>query len=167
MIRLFKSEDLEETLRLYTAMYSYHRELFGGTPLKPDDLRDEFKKVTRSRKNTIFVFEQDNRIVGFARLFNDEGCFFLKELYVVPETRNKGIGTKLLKACEEFARKHESPNIYLNVVPANELAINFYLKNGYDLINTIELTKTNKKENIERIEFVGKKFHVRISTKST
>lgn len=46
-------------------------------------------------------------------------------------SKNKGIGSKLLKAIENSNLK----NITLEVRKSNKIAINFYMKNGYKIVS--------------------------------
>ncbi len=162
MICEYTSEYFNETLELYTALYSYHKVLFGGQPLSPNDLIEDFKKVVENPNNKIFLYRNDSKVLGFARLFDADGCYFLKELYVQRVYRNKGIGKKLLQFCEDFAQKHGEEQIYLSVIPINEIAVNFYRKNGYNVINSIELTKPTINETFQEVEFNGKKYKIRV-----
>ena len=72
----------------------------------------------------------DDKFAGFAASEFDrqQDAICLMTLAVRPEYRKRGIGTALLKHCEEaFAIK----KYYLNVDCTNESAIRLYLRMGY------------------------------------
>ena len=58
----------------------------------------------------------------------------LDELYVVPELRNRGIGTDLLHAGEQLARAHGCQLFEINVDGADTDTRRFYERHGYSCI---------------------------------
>ena len=112
MIRRFKDEDLFEVNKLL--------QIFN---VKYDD--------TNGFTN-ILVYEEDNRVVGALvySLIYDR----IEIEYIVVDDKYKrlGIGSKLLKYIETEGIK----NITLEVRENNDVAINFYKKNGYEIVAT-------------------------------
>lgn len=72
----------------------------------------------------------DGQFAGFAAMEFDSGqkAACLMTLAVRPEFRNKGIGSALLKKCEEAFSDY---NYYLNVDEENKPAICLYERAGY------------------------------------
>ena len=69
-----------------------------------------------------------------------EGCVFLhkkdKRIYlgmfsVSPLAQGKGVGKKLLKAADEYAKGHNCSSIYMTVITVREELIAWYERNGY------------------------------------
>ena len=58
----------------------------------------------------------------------------IEYIYVLNEYKNTGIGTKLLRKLENLDIK----NITLEVKESNEIAINFYKKNGFRIVTIRE-----------------------------
>jgi GNAT superfamily N-acetyltransferase len=59
------------------------------------------------------------------------GVPLLQRLEVLPEHRNRGIGTKLLRRCERELRSRGHARMVLGVSPDNQMAIRLYLRLGY------------------------------------
>lgn len=55
----------------------------------------------------------------------------LDELYVAPQRRNRGIGTKLLEAVESEARRRGAETLEINVDGQDVDARRFYTRHGY------------------------------------
>jgi mycothiol synthase len=73
----------------------------------PDELKHEWQTSGFHLETDAFVVETtDGRIVGFEEFFNEHGHFSLMtDGYVHPEFKEMGIGTALLRAVEERARR--------------------------------------------------------------
>ncbi len=80
-----------------------------------------------------FVGDYDSTPVGFAKTnFNPgEKTFYLNSLYILPEYQGKGIGSKLLRACEDFALSLSVDEIRLGVMTQNLPALNWYRRIGF------------------------------------
>ena len=77
-----------------------------------------------------FTAEEDGQFAGFAAMEFDhrKRAACLMTLAVRPEFRKRGIGTALLRTCEEA---FPGRNYYLNADTANEEAIRLYERSGY------------------------------------
>lgn len=73
---------------------------------------------------------ENDKIVGFIFTKLEEDNIHIISFAVLPEMRNKGIGTKLIDTLKTF--NHFS-SITLNVLETNKQAINFYYKNNFKL----------------------------------
>ena len=79
----------------------------------------------------IAAYDED-KIVGVARLhFNSKEEAQIRYMAVDENYRNRGIGSKMLENLEKIAKEKGARYIILN---ARENAVEFYLKNGYELI---------------------------------
>lgn len=90
-----------------------------------------------------FVAEtSDNRIIGYVTYFF---CYYtwigkslyMDDLYVTPEYRANGIGTKLINSVIEFAKKSQCHKLRWQVSEWNKSAIDFY-KNIGAMIDNVE-----------------------------
>lgn len=75
--------------------------------------------------------------VGFAFLTLRPAIWFdgpvsqLEELYVVPDLRDRGIGTLVLDLCKQVARDLGSPEMHINVDEVDVDTRRFYERHGY------------------------------------
>ncbi|GAA0279952.1 hypothetical protein GCM10010302_17130 [Streptomyces polychromogenes] len=77
-------------------------------------------------------------ILGFAAL--EDGM--LEHLYLLPDARRRGIGTRLLAEVREA-----SPDgLSLNVFQRNEDAIAFYVRHGFELVDTNDGSRNEENE---------------------
>ncbi len=83
---------------------------------------------------------EDSHAVGQVELFwspsNDPvaahaGCPWVVDLLVHPDHRSQGVGSALLRACEEAARAHGARRIGLGVAITNVRARALYTRLGY------------------------------------
>ena len=93
-------------------------------------------------ENQVFLLiEENNKYLGFcAYELNCESSNKTKlhKIYVLPETQGKGIGKILLNEVEKIASVNNNSALFLNVNRYNN-AQEFYKKQGYSVINTIDI----------------------------
>ena len=84
-----------------------------------------------------FIAEtNEKRVCGFALIiktfstFKSKSNFYIEDLYVFPEFRNKGVGFSLFNFIKEYAQKHGARKIEWYVNNANISAIDFYKNIG-------------------------------------
>ena len=114
-----------------------------------------------SDSNAVFVAESDGRIVGFSRLKQSEGAWFLREISVLKSERGKGIGSLLFDKSVDFLKSKGEKAFYLSVIPSNESGLSFFRKKGISRLNTVELEsridgrkfKAEKKINFSGFDF--------------
>ena len=91
-------------------------------------------------KGRLLVAESAGRIVGFAGVVirpreepDDIDEFFVEvaELSVLPAFRNRGVGERLLRASEGFARKVGAPSLRIRVDARNSGARRFYERHHF------------------------------------
>jgi len=71
-----------------------------------------------------FVAEQEGKVLGFLAMLNN----YIAALFVEPAVQGKGIGSCLL----DYARANHD-TLSLAVYQQNQQAVNFYLKNGFQI----------------------------------
>lgn len=118
---LARYEKLEHQLDLSEARLREH--LFGASPAC-----------------AALIAEQQGRPVGFALFFVSYStfrcapCLSLEDLYVDPDARGHGHGLALLRALAREAVRRGAPRLDWHVLDWNQLAIDFYRRQGADVM---------------------------------
>lgn len=74
----------------------------------------------------------DNKICATATLTREENLYKMSNVVVREEMQNKGIGSMLLKFCEDYVLENDVVAIYCHATDyAGRSAVNFFLKNQY------------------------------------
>lgn len=97
----------------------------------------------------IYVAQKDNQLAGYFILKYDDDAVWLEHFYVKKEFRKQGIGSALFKKAEEEIENQGYVNLYNWVHPNNHRMINFLKKQGYDVLNMIEIRKKFKDEDLK------------------
>lgn len=91
-----------------------------------------------------YVFEEDDIIAGYAmtaKSFSTEfgrPCIWVEDIYIRPEYRGMGIGTKFFEFIEQ---QYSGCVIRLEVEEENRNAIHTYEKCGYEVLPYMEMKK--------------------------
>ena len=94
-----------------------------------------------SKGNALYFIVAFDEVVGFLHLGSRGGAIdWLEHLYVKPEHRNKGFGSKAIACAEEIVREY-SESLYIEAAARNEQAIRLYRSLGYDCLNSISIRK--------------------------
>lgn len=152
-IRLATDDDRSQLVPLFRGFFGLHRQLLGNPqPLTEDEAREAGREsLAQPRTCTIVAEEEGSRkLVGFARWEEREGAFFGRELYVRPEHRGQGIGSRLQEEVERRARDAGADALFISVIPHNRDALAFVHCRGYDTLNTIELRKELRGKRLRR-----------------
>ncbi len=90
-------------------------------------------------KAIYFVAKKEGEIIGcagIAQLENYDGNVCeLQKMYVSPEVRGLGLGTKLISVCLEKAKAFGYDHCYLETMPYMETAQRLYKKNGFEYLD--------------------------------
>ena len=79
-------------------------------------------------KNVFFI---DDEFIGqYTFQFND--VIILTAVYVDPDYRGEGYGTKIMNKAIEYITEHKLVNVYLEVDKTNTVATALYLKLGFE-----------------------------------
>lgn len=108
-----------------------------GRPLA-DEVKEALPTQLAKLPNCkIFVATDEDRVIGAAICFIGFSTFNAKELVnihdlaVLPEFRNRGVGSVLLNAVDDFARRIGACKITLEVRENNKAAERLYLRKGF------------------------------------
>lgn len=119
-------------IRSLYACYAVEVVKFGQEVPDPSEVWDATIKHAVDRKDPCLVAEVDSRIVGMVLLVLDGTGrrLFNVCLYVLPDFRREGIGSKLLNSARQDARQKGYLSIFDTVSLANEPAIGLMPKLG-------------------------------------
>ena len=93
---------------------------------------DEYEK----KAYHLMITDLSNKVIGVGRLHkienkSDESIAQIRYMGILDEYQNNGLGTKILSRLEKYAYDNNFNKIILH---SRENAINFYKKNGYEVI---------------------------------
>lgn len=91
--------------------------------------------ASRSDSAQVFVAEADGKVVGFLMLewlgTNWNRVAEIGWIAVLPKFQRKGFGRALIEKMEKYAKERGMRKVYVEPSADNEIAIHFYVKNGY------------------------------------
>jgi len=97
-----------------------------------DTSTDRLHEIFQQLRSIYYVALVQDTLVGGAGIFPSEGlpedtCELVK-MYLLPETRGKGIGKLLIEKCLQFAKETGYKKVYLETLPELNNAIQVYEK---------------------------------------
>jgi GNAT superfamily N-acetyltransferase len=164
-IRAYQESDFKELAGLYRDFFNEMRDWQGWEQLKLDKKEaTETAAESLGSNSRVFVAEDRKKLIGFARVQLWDGAYFVREVFVARPYRMTGVGTELLKTCEDWVRKEGETSIYLTVEPKHSVSLQFLIRNGYDTLNMLELRKelveTDFPERAGQIEILNHKLRL-------
>lgn len=121
MIRKMQEKDLEQVVQLEQVCFSQpwsYKLLESGIYCDYD---------------VYYVWEQEDKILGYANLRFLAGEGEIQRIAVFPEYRRLGIARKLMDAMEGYTKEHQGIAISLEVRASNESAKNLYKSYGFEI----------------------------------
>ncbi len=102
-------------------------------------LDEDIKIALASPQIRIFLVEIDGHPVGLGRadvlttdpifrLRDDHRCGYIDQMYVRPAFRDRGLGSQLMRRCEDWFRQQGIAHSLLHAAPR---ALRFYAREGY------------------------------------
>jgi GNAT superfamily N-acetyltransferase len=88
----------------------------------------EFSFPAAERTTVRVVVDEDDRVLGFSTLVEDDGFLELEDLFVDPDAMRSGLGTALMQDATELAHAKGASRIE---VTANPHALAFYASVGF------------------------------------
>ena len=89
----------------------------------------------------LYVALENGTVAGTVMTGYDGHRGWIYSLAVLPELRNRGIATELLRHAERMLAKTGCMKINLQVLESNAAVTEFYLKNGYRVEERISMGK--------------------------
>jgi putative acetyltransferase len=104
-----------------------------------DATTDALFELFRQQKSFYNVAEINGKILGGGGIFPTEGlphgtCELVK-MYLLPEARGTGLGTRLIEQCLQQAREAGFSKIYLESMPELKNALKVYERFGFVYLN--------------------------------
>ena len=100
-----------------------------------DEALDQMYETYNNETSAYFVVEEQSKIIGgagIAALENYTGSVCeLQKMYFSPEARGRGLGSKMMQTCLDFARKVGYEQCYLETMPYMNDARTLYNKSGF------------------------------------
>ena len=130
-IRKANREDVPAILDLIVGLAVYEKE--------PDAVINTVEGLTsalfQEQLCEAFVAIESKTIIGFALYYTSYStwkgpCIYLEDLFVLPEYRGMGAGSKLFDAVVDVARSRNVARMDWQVLDWNEPAIEFYKRKG-------------------------------------
>ena len=135
MIREFKQTDIDNVMEIWIT-----ENIRAHDFIPKEHWEKNFEYVKKVLPNAeIYVYLEDEKIVGFIGL-NDN---YIEGIFIDSKYQHKGIGTALLKKTKEL-----KDELTLSAYKKNTKAIQFYLKNGFEIVE-----ENIEKENDE-VEYI-------------
>lgn len=130
-IRTCAGSDVDEIVRIHRASLS----LLFGTNLnslkEPDVFKREWLKRLADPNLNIWVAQYDStRIFGFVQRRTESGVMEIVSMYVDPNARGRGVGSRLINEALNYAAQGSSKAIVW-VWEENFLALQFYKNHGF------------------------------------
>ena len=136
MIKIRKARVGDET-----AIYGLIKELadYEKAPEEVSNTISDLKKhLFEEKLCDALIAEDNNAVVGFALYYISYStwkgkCLYLEDFYVKPEYRKHGVGSLLFEETINIAKSIKAKRLDWQVLDWNEIAINFYKKQGTTL----------------------------------
>ncbi|NLE70379.1 MAG: GNAT family N-acetyltransferase [Clostridiales bacterium] len=109
--------------------------------------REEFLDCL-GRGWTMYCYLAEGVALGYALCRVEGGIVWCEHLYVQPDHRRQGIASALFRQAEALAASLGESMVYNWVHPNNQAIIAFLKKQGYDVLNLIELRKAQPDEQL-------------------
>jgi len=136
-IRPFQPEDASAVVDLWRRC-----ELIRPT----NDPHKDIQRKLRVRPDLFLVGLVDGKIVATVMAGYEGHRGWLNYVAVDPEFRRRGLGKALLAEAERLLRQAGCPKINLQVRAANQAAISFYRRLGYDVDDVVSMGKRLEKD---------------------
>ena len=133
---------MEITIRVivekdYLALLPLWKNELGNRLVNAENIVHHYDRIKNDERYKTFVASADDKIVGFVSSVQSYGVgleigfMHITALAVQKENQNKGIGTKLLKHMEDYAKAKGIHSIILKCSVNSTDAHAFYQRNGY------------------------------------
>ncbi len=133
-IRTVEETDFAQLIELFKEFAAFEK--------LPDKMVNSIDRLLKEKEyfNCFVAETQDKKIIGFASYFFSYYTWigksiYLDDLYVKPEYRANGIGTRLINQVIEFAKSTQCHKLRWQVSEWNKPAIHFYKKMGATIDN--------------------------------
>lgn len=129
--------DIPQLLQLINSAYrgeeakkgwTHEADLIDGT-MRTDE--HSLKQLIQKPNAVILKYQIDQKIVACVYLEKKDNKLYLGMLSVSPAIQAQGIGKKLLKAADDYAKQHGCNAVEMTVISIRKELIAWYERNGY------------------------------------
>jgi len=132
-------EDFPIIAEIHNRANCIYYSIYSTTELKNlHDLIETTESIAETAKSKFILCAKgiDNVTTGYIIFrIKNKSVIWISSLFVDPIDQKKGVGSLLLKAVEDFAKKSHINVVALETHKGAFWAVNFYKKNDYKLIN--------------------------------
>ena len=127
MIRQIEPKDVAAVMDLIRGLAEYEKDL----PAVKNTAERLAEDIFEHHYCDSLVAEVDDEIVGFALYYTSYStwkgpCLYLEDLFVLPEFRSTGLGSKLFDRLVDKARENGYARMDWQIIDWNQPAIDFY-----------------------------------------
>ena len=137
-VSIASPQDINALVALINSAYRGEASKKGWTTeadLLQGELRTDITSLTDILKNKDAIMlkyvSENGDITGCVYLHKQERGLYLGMLTVSPLLQGSGIGKKLLKAAEQYAKENNCSSIFMNVISLRHELIAWYERHGY------------------------------------
>lgn len=141
MIRKVRKEDAKQIAAIYNEYVLNGTQSFETEPLSDEDILDRMAAI--SSRFPYYVYEENSRIAGFcyAHLWKERAAYgktLETTVYLSPEYKRRGIGTKLMEHLIEACRKQGYKALIACITGENEESQLMHEKLGFRQVSRFE-----------------------------
>lgn len=137
-IRAFKSEDAPQILALSSRFNEIDFLAYRDLDVMTQKQLELAQKSIASNASNIFVAESNGHFLGYLEMSSKKDYFTQKEvayieaIAVLSTAEKQGVGQLLMTKAEDWCREQHCTELVLDVFSANQKAISFYGRLGFD-----------------------------------
>ena len=158
-------DDITIVAPMIVDLMNYHRKMTNA-PKEFWCTEEEGEESYRAwmEKGKIYLCKANGSNIGFFYLlFGGNDAAWLEDLYIDDEYRSRGYGRQAMDLLDEILKGDSISALFVDVIPRNTSAIEFYRELGFDHLNMIQLRKNydsrlNKDDSIELLGYEFKKY---------
>jgi putative acetyltransferase len=133
IIRPLRRDDIEELLDLLEDVAEERCWIATEPPIPRDRWRSGFlERLEDEYSVNVVAVDEHGRLIGQLDVRGRKNRAGELGMAVVPEWRGRGVGTRLMQACVDWARERGVHKLALQVWPHNEAALRLYEKFGFE-----------------------------------
>ena len=136
-IRQAQLNDLKSIAEIkVTGWKSAYQGIIADKYLNSMSVSEQMDRLKSYSLETVFIAEKDNKILGFCRIYDYDKSVYedkeidceIREIYVNPNIKRMGIGSRLFHYILEYFKEKGKKNLYIGCLEDNHNARKFYEK---------------------------------------
>jgi len=160
-IRIATHNDVDQVAALIAQFRQEHKLIKGiKSTLNIDQAKIEFYEYLESDFPIYLATDDEEKALGYIVCRVDATVVWVESIYIIEAERRNGIALTLYKKAEEIVSELGGDTLYNWVLPNNHKIINFLSKQGYDVLNMIEIRKQHKDEKLVNEINVGEHYYL-------